>query len=139
MIRIFLRWGMNLYKTKLIYPNLSFKIVGICFQVHNKIGRFGREKQYSDFLEKKIIESEMKYRREFVVENTGNRVDFIIEDKILLELKAKPIIQKMDYYQTQRYLQILNLNLGLLINFGQEYLRPKRILKTEKDVRKKIK
>ena len=57
-----------------------------------------------------------------------NIVDFLIEDKILLELKAKRIISKEDYYQVRRYLESLNLKLGLLVNFRDRYLKPKRIL-----------
>ena len=55
-------------------------------------------------------------------------MDFIIEDKIIIELKAKPFITKNDYYQTRRYLELLNLELGIIVDFRQKYLKPKRIL-----------
>ncbi|MDO8609211.1 MAG: GxxExxY protein [bacterium] len=77
----------------------------------------------------------MSYEREkilsptFVGEKIGrNKVDFLIENKILIEVKAKRIISKEDYYQTRRYLSSLNIKLGILVNFRSDYIHPKRIL-----------
>ncbi len=116
---------------KLIYPKLSYLIIGICYKVHNELGRYSREKQYGDLLEIKLRQCGISHKREFTIENTGNIVDFVIEDKIILELKAKPIAIKDDYYQIQRYLQSLDYKLGLLINFRDTFLRPRRIIKIE--------
>ena len=124
---------------KVLYPKLSYEIVGICFFVHNEIGRYSREKQYANLLQKIFDERKINYKREYIVNGTGNIIDFLVEDKIVLELKAKPIVTKQDYYQTQRYLQVLDIDLGIIINFQQEYLRPKRILKITKDKSKKLK
>ena len=55
--------------------------------------------------------------------------DFLIEDKIILELKARRIITKDDYFQVKRYLAATNKSLGVLVNFQQLYIRPKRILR----------
>ena len=44
-------------KTKVLYPEFSYKIVGICFGVHNELGRFQREKQYSNLIETKLKEN----------------------------------------------------------------------------------
>lgn len=125
-------------KEKLIYPDLSYKIVGCLFETHNEIGRYGREKQYGDFLENIFKEKGVKNKREFVIGNTGNIIDFLIEDKIVLELKSKRAVTKDDYYQVQRYLQALDKKLGILVNFRSEYLAPKRVVKIEGDVRKKF-
>ncbi len=86
------------------------------------------KKNFCDLLEQKFKENNIRYVREFVVVGTGNRVDFIVDDIILLEIKAKPIINKEDYFQTQRYLKILDLKLGLIINFQSVYLKPQRII-----------
>lgn len=119
-------------KKELIYPELSYSLVGILFSVHNDLGRFCREKQYSDCIEEKLKESGIYYKREYKVSNTGNILDFLIDDKIIIEVKAKMFVTKEDYYQTQRYLQATGMKLALLVNFRSRYLSPKRIIKIEK-------
>lgn len=117
---------------EILYPELSYKLNGICFDVHNKLSRYGREKQYADELEFELKKTGVKYVRELRIckdeRFTGNVVDFIIEDCIVLELKAKSVITKDDYYQLKRYLVTLNKRLGLLVNFRDTYLKPKRVL-----------
>jgi GxxExxY protein len=114
---------------KVLFAQESFEISGVCFYVHNKLGRFAKEKQYSDLIATKLEESGTKHVREFNVGNTGNRVDFVIFDKILLEIKAKPFLNQNDFDQVQRYLHILDLELGLLVNFHARSAQPKRILR----------
>lgn len=120
----------QIYKN-LIYPELSYKITGILFGVHNKLGRYCKEKQYQDALEEALKKEGLKFEREKKLpisqEVKGNQVDFIIEDKILLECKARPVITKDDYYQMMRYLKVSKRRLGLIINFRNKYLKPKRI------------
>lgn len=124
---------MTLIKNKkdLIYPELSYKITGVLFKVHNKLGRYCKEKQYQDFLAELLRQEGLNFEREkkFPISSEvgGNQVDFIIEDKIILECKAKLFLRKDDYYQTLRYLRASNNRLALLVNFRNKYLRPKRI------------
>ena len=119
----------------IIYPELSYQITGILLEVKKHLGRFCKEKQYADLFEILLKKNKLDYKRElpvnFKIEGEvikGNRIDFIINDKILIEIKAIPFITKKDYYQTMRYLTVLNLKLGLLVNFRSEYLKPKRVL-----------
>ena len=119
----------------LIYPELSYKITGICFQTQNELGHFATEKQYADYLEILLKQNQIQYQREVKVPfNVGgnkvfrNIIDFIIEDKIVLECKAKKFITKEDYYQMQRYLNATGIKLGLIVNFRSHYLKPKRII-----------
>ncbi len=120
---------------KLIYQDLSYQVNGILFTIHNEIGRYGNEKQYCDAIEAKLIQANIKYGREkeipksFTGELRGrNKVDFIIEDKIILEIKAKRLIARDEYYQSRRYLDAFNKKLCILVNFRDRYLKPKRIL-----------
>ena len=122
---------------KLIYPELSYKINGILFQTHNELGRYSRVRQYGNYIEKILKEEKINYQREFPIANTGNTVDFLIEGKIILELKNVRITTKKDYFQIQRYLQATDIKLGLLINFRSRYLRPKRIVRTRKGINEK--
>lgn len=122
---------------ELLYKDISYQINGLCYKAHNQLGRFGRERQYADALEILFKKDGVAYKREyevpFIVEGKivkGNRADFLVDDKIILELKAKPIITRDDYFQVQRYLSASGLHLGIIVNFGNVYLRPKRVLNT---------
>lgn len=120
---------------KIIYPKLSYRITGICFQVQNELGRFAKERQYAERLEQLLKLNDFLYKREARVPYrlreemiTGNIIDFIVEGKIVLEIKAKPIVNKRDYFQVQRYLKATSYKLALLVNFRDRYLKPKRVL-----------
>lgn len=122
-------------KRELIYPELSYKLTGLLFSVHNELGEYCNERQYCDKFEIKLKENDLKYEREKILppsfkgENVNrNRVDFLIEDKIIIEVKCKRVIDRNDYYQVKRYLVALNKELGFIVNFREKYLKPRRIL-----------
>ena len=130
MTRI-LRMATNKTGNKVLYPELSYRIVGLCFAVHNELGRFAREKQYSDLLEKKFRAEGIAYKREMRVGDSGNIADYVIGNLILLELKTTRVVGRAHFRQIQNYLQQSRIQLGLLVNFSDSYLRPKRVLRTE--------
>lgn len=120
---------------KIIYSDLSYVLNGLFFEAQRILGRFCRERQYADFVEEKLKLLEINYKREKIIPVNvdgvtikNNRVDFIIEDKILLEFKFIPFITKTDYFQVQRYLFATKLKLGVIINFRSCFLKPKRII-----------
>lgn len=123
------------FKVEIIHPEISYEVTGIAFNVHNSIGRYGRERQYADEFEKKLKELNIPYVREFAIGDSGNTVDFLIDNKLILEFKAKRLVTKEDYYQVQRYLQSSGLRLGLIINFRNIYIKPMRVVRIDTDNR----
>jgi GxxExxY protein len=119
--------------SKVLYPQLSYKISGYLFETHNKLGRYAREKQYGDFLEGILKREGVKYDREFDINTDGlknrtNIVDFKIDDVVLLEIKSKVTLLRVDFDQMNRYLKSSGVKLGMIVNFRSKYLKPMRIL-----------
>jgi GxxExxY protein len=117
---------------EIIYPELSYILNGIFFETHRESGRYCKERQYSDALENKFKERGLSYKRECRIykqdDFTGNITDFIINDCIIVEVKAKKFITKEDFYQLQRYLISTNKKLALLVNFRDDFIKTKRVL-----------
>lgn len=124
---------------EIIHKDLCYEIVGICFKIQADLGRFCRERQYCDKFEKILINLKKNHKREFLLEKLesndikGNRMDFTVDDKILIDFKAKNFITKEDYVQMQRYLRSADLKLGLIVNFRETHLKPKRVINYEYD------
>lgn len=120
----------------LLYKEETYKIIGICMEVHNQLGKGFNEIVYSDALEIELIDNNIKYSKEkkFNISYKGNilphayRADFIINDKIILEIKAVQCLTSSHLKQTLNYLAVSSLKLGLLINFGEDSLRYKRVI-----------
>jgi len=118
-------------ENKIIEKDLSYALGGIFFEVQDELGRHCLERQYGDLLEKKLIEKDLNFKREFPLEIADRKssfVDFIVKDKILIDLKAKTFLTSEDYHQMQKYLEISGKELGLIVNFRDRYLKPRRVL-----------
>jgi len=63
---------------------LSYIITGVCFNVHNELDRYCREKQYGNLMEEKLNEIKLPFKRDFTIGDTGNIVDFLIGNKMIL-------------------------------------------------------
>ncbi|MDO5979905.1 GxxExxY protein [Flavivirga spongiicola] len=122
--------------SKLIYKEEAYKMIGICMEVHNQLGKGFNEVVYADALEIELMDNGISYSREmkFGITYKGNllphkyKADFIIDDKIVLELKAIDCLTSAHIKQTLNYLAVSKLKLGLLINFGEDSLKYKRIV-----------
>jgi GxxExxY protein len=124
--------------TELVYPKLSYKIVGILFEVHSKLGGKYQEKYYQRAVEIALKEASLSYQKEIAVDLSfeGQKIgkyflDFVIENKIILELKATPRFNRQDFRQVVSYLKAKHLKLGILANFRGDKLTYKRILNSE--------
>ncbi len=111
-----------MYQTKIIEKELSYQLTGICYRIQKLRGRFCSERQYCDDFENELKIARIKYLREKEISKLksmaqiGNRPDFIIANRIIIDFKAKAYITKNDYNQMQRYLRSANLELGLVVN-----------------------
>jgi GxxExxY protein len=118
---------MRTIRTDIIHPELSFKINGILFKVRREMGKYKNEKQYCDAIEQEMKCASINYEREKRLD-IRNKIDFLVEGEIILEIKAKPVLTKSDYYQVRRYLDIIKKKLGVLVNMRNYPVHPKRIL-----------
>jgi len=121
---------------EIIYKEESFKIIGICMDVHNNLGKGFLEIVYKDALEYEFNKADISFEREkeYEVHYKGIILphkffaDFVVYDKIILEVKGMSGISDEHIAQTLNYLKVSKCKLGLLVNFGQVSLQYKRIL-----------
>ena len=117
----------------LIYPDESKKLLGLALQLHNEMGCGFREKVYQDAFEVLLKENKIPYEREKHIDLLFHGVklehdfyyDFLIDNKIGVELKAVSEIIGEFEAQIINYLHISNHKLGLLLNFGTTSLEYK--------------
>jgi GxxExxY protein len=122
--------------TDIILKEESYRIVGICMEVHRELGMGFKEAVYKEALGIEFREKGILYEREklFTIEYKGKllqhkyRADFIVFNQLILEIKATSYIVDSFVAQTINYLKASGLQLGLIINFGQKSLNYKRIV-----------
>ena len=120
----------------IIHKEESYQIIGICMEVHNNLGVGFSEIVYKDALELEFKNAKIEYPREkeYPVNYKGIILshkfyaDFVIFDKIILEVKGKNKIADEDIAQCINYLKVSGNNLALLVNFGEPKLNYKRIV-----------
>lgn len=120
----------------IIHKEESYQIIGICMEVHNNLGAGFSEIVYKDALELEFKNANIEYSREkeYKVNYKGIILphkfyaDFIVFDKIILEVKGKRKISDEDIAQCINYLKVSENNLALLVNFGEPKLNYKRIV-----------
>jgi len=122
-------------KIELIYPELSYQINGCAFKIHNKLGYGHLEKVYQKALKIEFEKEKFTFvdLKQLPVIYSDQKVstyvpDFLIEDKIVIDLKRSGRITPEDYEQLKRYLRRTGYKLGLIIHFGSEGVISKRVL-----------
>ncbi len=124
------------------YSDITQKVIGTAMTVHNKLGCGFQEIIYQRALSIQLDKVNLNYAREaripihFESQEIGTRrVDFIVEENIMLELKAVTQLENIHLAQALNYLETFDLETGLLINFGSKSLEFKRLISKKHKVR----
>lgn len=123
---------------KIIYKDESYRIIGAAMDVHNELGCGFTEPVYQEALEYEFRLRQIPFEREMSLPviykgeklNKSFRADFVCFDKIIVEIKAMPLLDEFRS-QVYNYLKASGFELGLLINFGCSSLEYDRILKKQ--------
>lgn len=119
-----------------ILQDETYKIIGICMEVHNNLGAGFLEIVYKDALEYEFKKAGVFYEREKEYEVVYKDTvlphkfyaDFVIYDKVILEIKGVSAITDEFYAQCINYLKVSKNKIALLVNFGELKLNYKRII-----------
>ena len=123
--------------TELKYKDITEKIIGASFEVHKFLGNGFQEVIYQRALAWELSNAGLSFAREIeqdifykdLQEPIGTRrADFVIEGKVLVELKALVELEDVHMAQVLNYLKAYKLEVGLLINFGSKSLTFKRLV-----------
>ena len=114
----------------------TYKIIGICMEVHRTLGSGLLEVIYKDALEIEFRENNIPFQREkeFLIEYKGTILphrfyaDFVVNHDIILEVKAIKEFSNEHTAQTLNYMKLANSEIGLLVNFQTKSLQYKRLV-----------
>jgi len=125
----------NKLKSNLVFPDLSYKIIGAAFKVFNTLGWGLSEKHYQKALAKELENVGLRFEREvyFPLSYSGSKIgsyfaDFVVEKSVIIELK---IVSKLGYAnvnQVLSYLKSSGVKLGILIYFTKDGIKYRRVL-----------
>jgi GxxExxY protein len=120
------------------YSNLTHKIIGCAMKVHSTLGNGFQEVIYQRALAIELERQGLSYAREVEMNIFYNgmdigtrRIDFFIEDKIMVELKASSELTNLHLAQAVNYLEAYRLSVGLLLNFGNRSLEYRRVFNSK--------
>jgi GxxExxY protein len=120
---------------EIVYKELSYQIMAAVFEVHNTLGFGFLEKVYERALLKELClrKIPVEAQKEIEVFYKGDEIgtyfaDLVVNNEILLELKAVETLSNIHKAQVLNYLKATDLKLGLLINFGRERVQYERLV-----------
>jgi GxxExxY protein len=127
-----------LRKESFLMKEETYKIIGLAMEVHKVFGKGFLESVYKDGLEIEFGDNKIIFEREkpYVIEYKERILkrkyiaDFVVYGNLILEVKAQSGIYEEDIKQTINYLACSKLNLGLILNFGEDSLTFKRVILT---------
>lgn len=122
--------------TEIIYREESYRIVGSCLAVFNKLGTGFLESVYQEALEIQFKHDKVPFEKEKRLHIKFDdmqldkffKADYVCFGNIIVELKATPFIHNNDISQVLNYLRATDMRLGILVNFGEKSLTYKRVL-----------
>ena len=127
------------------YSELTGRIIGCAMKVHSTLGNGFQEVIYQRCLAIEMEKQRLTFARELEmtiyyegIDVGTRRVDFLVEDKIMVELKAVIKLEDVHLAQALNYLEAYKLETGLLINFGSKSLEFKRVTNEHKLAKQKI-
>jgi len=116
------------------YKEITEKVIGACMKVHSTLGNGFQEAIYQRALALQMNADGLIFQREanmpiyyLDVQIGERRVDFFVEEKICVELKATTKLEPLHFTITRNYLEAFNMEVGLLINFGAVSLEYRRL------------
>jgi GxxExxY protein len=120
----------------LLYKEEVYEIVGVCMEVHRELGKGFSEIVYKDALEYEFKQNNMVFNREkeFLISYKDIILphkyfaDFVVFEKIILEVKSCEGIVQLHIGQTINYLAASKFKVGLIVNFGKKSLEYKRVI-----------
>lgn len=125
----------KLKRDDLIYPKLCYQVMGILFEAYRQLGPGYQEKYYQKVVALELKNCKLNYKQQVRVplEYKGAKVgnyflDFLIENRMVLELKKGDRFSKKDIEQVYAYLKATGLKLGIIANFTSKGVRFKRIV-----------
>ena len=123
-------------ETKLVLEEETYKVIGACINVHKKLGNGFSEAVYQEALVKELSKATIPFeqQKKLSIYYDGSRLnkhfvaDFVCFEKILVEIKSMDFLNSNIKQQALNYLKSTNLEVGLLINFGENSLTWKRFI-----------
>jgi len=121
---------------ELLFKEESFKIIGVCMEIHKSLGMGLKEVNYKDAMEIDFTEAGILFKREqkFTVKYKDQVLrnpyyaDFVVFNSIVVEIKSVSVLTDAHIAQALSYLAVSGMKLALVINFGERSLTWKRIV-----------